>query len=72
MHRHLTADFIFDGFKMHTNSVLTISSDGEIISLLPKANVSETPEYVKGILSPGFINAHCHLELSHLKGKISN
>jgi aminodeoxyfutalosine deaminase len=24
-----------------------------------------------GILCPGFINTHCHLELSHLKGKVS-
>ena len=27
-------------------------------------------QHFNGILSPGFINAHCHLELSHLKGKI--
>ena len=26
---------------------------------------------ISGALVPGFINAHCHLELSHLKGKIS-
>jgi cytosine/adenosine deaminase-related metal-dependent hydrolase len=24
----------------------------------------------EGVLSPGFINAHCHLELSHMKGMI--
>ena len=27
-------------------------------------------EYYNGILVPGFINCHCHLELSHLKNKI--
>jgi len=27
-------------------------------------------EYYSGILVPGFVNAHCHLELSHLKGMI--
>jgi len=28
-------------------------------------------EYFQGALCPGFINAHCHLELSHLKGKVA-
>jgi len=30
----------------------------------------EAVEKYEGILCPGFINAHCHLELSHLKGVI--
>lgn len=27
-------------------------------------------EHFRGILCPGFINAHCHLELSHMKGLV--
>ena len=27
-------------------------------------------EIYRGVLVPGFINTHCHLELSHLKGKV--
>lgn len=29
-------------------------------------DAGENIEYFKGIISPGFVNAHCHLELSHL------
>ena len=29
-------------------------------------------EFYPGLLVPGFVNAHCHLELSHLKGDISS
>ena len=39
-------------------------------ALLPAADAGEGVEVLEGILSPGFINCHCHLELSHMKGKI--
>lgn len=34
------------------------------------AAAGEGVEYFPGLLTPGFVNAHCHLELSHLKGLI--
>ena len=34
------------------------------------ADAGDDIEKFNGILSPGFVNAHCHLELSHMKGYI--
>jgi len=35
-----------------------------------KALEANDIEKFEGVITPGFINAHCHLELSHLKGRI--
>jgi len=32
---------------------------------------SESTEFYNGIICPGFVNSHCHIELSHLKGAFS-
>jgi aminodeoxyfutalosine deaminase len=68
-YRKLKADLIFDGEKLHTGKVLVLNSDGSVEGLVDESETSD-PEIFKGILSPGFINTHCHLELSHMKGRI--
>src|SRR5688572_26301355 len=62
----LTADFILhpSGQLVMDHSLL-VDEYGKIIDLV-KGVTSDT-EHLEGILCPGFINAHCHLELSHLK-----
>jgi cytosine/adenosine deaminase-related metal-dependent hydrolase len=67
-YRKLKADYLFDGFKMLSGVVLVIASDGTIESVIDEKSAGADPEKFSGILSPGFINCHCHLELSHLKG----
>jgi len=52
------------------NFVLVTSEDGVIIELIEATNAGDNIEQLKGILTPGFVNAHCHLELSHMKGYI--
>ena len=50
--------------------MLIIQENGIIESIVDETEAGEGIEYFDGILCPGFVNAHCHIELSHLKGKI--
>ena len=71
MYRKFTAENIFTGNKLlASGNVLITKMDGTIVEIISIENAGEAIEQHKGILSPGFINAHCHLELSHLKGLI--
>lgn len=70
-YRKLKGDYLFDGHRfLHSNKVLITDSAGKIMDVTNLADAGEDVENYKGIISPGFVNAHCHLELSHLKGII--
>ncbi|HET6243263.1 MAG: amidohydrolase family protein [Bacteroidetes bacterium] len=56
------------------NGVVIIHDDGTILDVISpqaKGYSIEGVEKHEGIICPGFINTHCHLELSHLKNKIT-
>lgn len=69
-YRKIAAKKIFDGFRFRENHVLILDPKGTVEALLPREEAGEDVEHFDGILSPGFVNCHCHLELSHMKGKI--
>jgi aminodeoxyfutalosine deaminase len=70
-YRKFKADFLFDGFTMHPGSdVLICREDGVVESIVDEVQAGGDIEKYNGMLSPGFINCHCHLELSHLKGHV--
>ncbi len=65
----LTADRIHDGRGwLPGGYVIEVSDDGSIISL--HDSPKEGTIVYEGVLAPGFVNAHCHVELSHMKGVI--
>jgi cytosine/adenosine deaminase-related metal-dependent hydrolase len=66
------ADQLFDGYHMYDDQQVLITSDEGIVKDI--VHITESGEDVQdfsGILTPGFINCHCHLELSHMKGSIA-
>ena len=70
-HLKFQAEKIFNGYEfLDAQHVLVTDTDGVVVDILPEEEAGEDIQQFKGILSPGFINAHCHLELSHLKDVI--
>ena len=71
LYRKLKGSNIFDGYTLRgENKVLIIEESGIVEAIVDEKDAGEGITYFDGILCPGFINAHCHIELSHLKGKI--
>ena len=72
MYRKFKADQIFTGEGMApAGSVLITSPEGIILDLILEQDAGDEIENAGYLLCPGFINAHCHLELSHLKNQVS-
>ena len=66
----IKADKVFDGFTFKENVVLLADEDGTIRDIINDTDNSADVQLFNGIICPGFINCHCHLELSHMKGLI--
>ena len=71
--RKIAATYIFTGNQPPLkNGIVTVDDNGTILKIENQTTISEQHglEFYSGILTPGFVNAHCHLELSQLEGKI--
>src|SRR6476646_2963995 len=71
VYRKFKADKLFNGTKFENeDAVLVTDENGTVQEILSLENAGENIQKFKGIISPGLINCHCHLELSHLKDVI--
>ena len=70
--RKITADYIFPITQSPIkNGVIIVDENGKILQIGKRQDFNESElESHKGIITPGFVNTHCHLELSHMKGKV--
>lgn len=70
--RKLTADYIFTmAGEPLKNGIITIDEIGTIIDI-SSGKIDSDTEVFEGFICPGFINTHCHLELSHMRGLIED
>jgi len=70
--RKISADIVFPiAGEPVKEGVVIVDHKGEIQKIDQRVNHdSASLEIHKGVIVPGFINTHCHLELSHMKGKV--
>jgi aminodeoxyfutalosine deaminase len=69
--RKFSATQLFDGYNFYNNNhVLITDEKGKIENIISDTEAGDDIQVMQGILTPGLINCHCHLELSHLKDVI--
>lgn len=73
--RYISADYIYPvtGQPLKNGIVVTDESGRiqEIIETGGKVREMPLLEHYNGVIIPGLVNSHCHLELSYMKGKIT-
>lgn len=70
MYKKIKATQLFDGFRFREQEVLIVKDNGIVDAIIADADAGDDTIHFDGIISPGFINCHCHLELSHLQSQI--
>ena len=71
MIRKFSAGRIFSQAQKFESDQILIFEGEKLVAIESADNHDlSSVKFLEGALIPGFINTHCHLELSHLKGRI--
>ena len=72
--RIISANSIFTGINFLSQEMALVIDDfGLLKDIVKKTEIQSSEiEHYDGIIAPGFVNAHCHLELSHLFSQIES
>lgn len=74
MIRYFSADYIFPVSRSPIkNGIVALKENGEIDEVYSAEAgdlIAEPITYYDGAIVPGFVNSHCHLELSHMRDKL--
>ncbi|NQY09611.1 MAG: amidohydrolase family protein [Flavobacteriales bacterium] len=68
----ISADYIYTLTQPPIkNGVVVVDDNGTVVEVLESRAGVDDVEIYQGIICPGFVNTHCHLELSYLKDKVA-
>lgn len=67
----IAASFVYtlDASEPIRNGYVEYDEEGTILGVGACDDVASEERFLYGAIVPGFVNAHCHVELSHLHGK---
>ncbi len=73
MSRKIASHYALVDGRLERNIVVEVDDTRRIIAIEQRPNLDScaSVEFYPGILIPGMVNAHCHLELSYLRGAIA-
>ncbi len=72
-HRRIASNYLLYRGELMPRGVVEIDASGRILSVgsVERLDSLCNTEFYSGVMFAGMVNAHCHLELSHLRGAIT-